>query len=670
MPATAPRSLATHCQPRNLFVLACGLVPLGIVFALNWNFVLARFFKEGAYLSDIGIVGALIYKPTLALEMPVASAGAVPRLFYADHVTPMLWLIGLPSWVLPVNYIYYSAAVFAAVATGPSAALAFVLWRLFRRGSLKGATALIASVMVAAPLALAFSGSVLRAANYPHYELLFIPFATLFFVFAAQRRLFAAGIAFAICVLTREDFALHLLAFIFVWIVFEAWVERASPNEVRYWLKWMAASGIAGATIILTQRLFLHGGGLIFRVYLGWPPFEHVDLDLIAARIHVLVTGRLDLFVCLASAATLAIWQRDARYVLGHLACMPWLVFNLLARTQAAGTLNLYYGFPFVLAMIWPVLVLLLSDESSPSAPPAESAPRSAPRRALAVATVSMAGFIGSTVAYAQWADFGGTLADMRPVPRQLRAAGLTFQRLLADGLLDRERIGTDDAVASLLPRVVRREQIVTARNLRDFRAVAFYATSLSAESKIGLLIDAGYTRAAEVGASSLYIAAKPSADTEQMLQRLSKDGLQLSDRPYLMARMRAGEVGVRRDTSIAAVGDADGLIAFGPYVRLPAGSYRALFTIIAEGCAQTSDGHLELTANGGFDNLPLARRSVAARDVFSPARACAATIDLDFTLDQRQAAGPVETPVRRFGGGRYTLTDIQIVRVDRGGGT
>jgi hypothetical protein len=261
-------------------------------------------------------------------------------------------------------------------------------------------------------------------------------------------------------------------------------------------------------------------------------------------------------------------------------------------------------------------------------------------------------------------------LADMRPVAPEVRAAGLSLQRLLADGLLDRERMGTDNAVAALLPRVVRREQIVTARNLHDFRAVAFYATSLAAESMIGLLIDAGYTRAAKVGASTLYVAAKPSADTEQLLRRLSDSGLQLSDRPdFLMSRMRAGEAGVRQDTSIAATGGTDGLIAFGPYVRLPVGAYRALFTIVAEDCAQAKDGHLELAVTSDFGRFSLARRSVATRDAFSAARGCAATMDLGFTLDQRQAAGPVETPLRRFGGGRYRLTDVQIVRVDAGGG-
>ena len=660
---------ATRCRSRDLVVLAAGLAALAVVFVLNRNFLLTHFFKIGAYLADTGILGGLIYQPTLGLDLPVAYTGAAPRSFYTDHIGPMLWLIGVPSWVIHVNYVYYSSAVFAAIATGPSAALAFVLWRLFRRGSLKGATVLVALVMAAAPLALAFSGAVLRAISYPHYELLFVPSATLFFVFAARRRLLAAGIAFAMCVLTREDFALHLSGFLFVWIVFAAWVERTSPQEVRYWLRWMAASVIAGVISILVQRLVFHGGGLLSRVYLGSTPFAHLDLDFMAARLHALATGRLDLFVCLASAAVLSIWRRDARYVLGYLACVPWLVFNLLARSEAAGTLNLHYGFPFVLAMIWPVLVLLLSDGAAQAAVPVGSARRPRPGPALAVVAITIAGFIGSTIAIAQRADLGGMLAGMRPVSAELRAAVISLQRLLADGLLDRERIGTDDAVAALLPRVVRREQIVTPGNLLGFRAVAFYATSLAAERNIGLLIDAGYTRSARIGASTLYIAAKPTADTEQLLQRLANDGLALSDRPYLMPRMRAGEAGVRRDMSITAAGDTDGLIAFGPYVRLAAGSYRALFTIVAADCSQTNDGYLELAVTSGFGNFSLAKRSVATREVFSAARGCAATIDLDFTLDQRQAAGPVETPVRRSGGGRYTLTDIQIVRADGSGG-
>ena len=78
-----------------------------------------------------------------------------------------------------------------------------------------------------------------------------------------------------------------------------------------------------------------------------------------------------------------------------------------------------------------------------------------------------------------------------------------------------------------------------------------------------------------------------------------------------------------------------DGLIAFGPYVRLSVGAYRALFTIVADECAQAADGRLELAANSGFGSFPLARRSVAARDVFSPGGGCTATIDLDYLLGE-----------------------------------
>jgi hypothetical protein len=324
------------------------------------------------------------------------------------------------------------------------------------------------------------------------------------------------------------------------------------------------------------------------------------------------------------------------------------LVFSLLAKSEPAGTLALHYGFPFVLAAIWPMLVLLLSMEQPQRRVLFRSRAYHVQIGTVVLAAI-LAGFVGSTMVYSWRVGYRATVSEMLPVSAELQAAGIAFQKILAGGLLDREWIGVDHAVASLLPRAVHNRQLVDARNLYQFRAIAFYATSRSSDQTIEGLVDAGYSLSLRVGASSLYVAARPSVESEvlaRVLQPLD-NGVQLSEQSYLMTRMRPGEAGVRRSTFIATAENVDGLVIFGPYVRLSAGSYRVEHTISSIDCTQSgADGRFEVAVWSEFGKVSLAKRSVATKDVFTGLSGCSAVLGVEFTIDEGQTERLVETPL------------------------
>src|SRR5947199_278203 len=90
-------------------------------------------------------------------------------------------------------------------------------------------------VTIAAVLALAFSfnGLALAIARYPHFELLIVGMALLFFVALSQGRLATAAICFTICLATREDAGFHLFAILSLLIGLNRW-RGISWHEQRH----------------------------------------------------------------------------------------------------------------------------------------------------------------------------------------------------------------------------------------------------------------------------------------------------------------------------------------------------------------------------------------------------------------------------------------------------
>src|SRR5437773_1539147 len=191
--------------------LAVGIVP----FAAYATLILYHFYIRGGFLWDSGLLAFLIGASDPRLPVPPIMADGS---FFAIHVAPIFVALSPIRSLLPLTGPQFFALFSGLCHALPALAVFWVLYSGYRLRTPLG-------VGVAAVLALAFSfnGLALAIARYPHFEMLIVGTALLFFVALLQGRLAVAAICFAICLATREDAGFHLFAILFLLIGLNRW---------------------------------------------------------------------------------------------------------------------------------------------------------------------------------------------------------------------------------------------------------------------------------------------------------------------------------------------------------------------------------------------------------------------------------------------------------------
>jgi hypothetical protein len=194
------------------------------------------------------------------------------------------------------------------------------------------------------------------------------------------------------------------------------------------------------ADLLLQKHLFPNATSSLTNLYLGTPAFAHLTPGMIADRALRLLAFRNYVWAPLLLTAVVAALRRDARLLIGGVACLPWYMLNVVAISPQIGLMVSYYSFPMMIALLWPLLAAL----------PSLGAPATARLRYIylqaGMAGLSIMLFVGLGTANhdpAPWRGFGiGWAWRIGPME-----AGM--DRLLAT----KPRLGrmiADDAVASL----------------------------------------------------------------------------------------------------------------------------------------------------------------------------------------------------------------------------
>jgi hypothetical protein len=108
------------------------------------------------------------------------------------------------------------------------------------------------------------------------------------------------------------------------------------------------------------QHALFAGQSSLARVYLGTPPFAHVDGAFLIERLLFFLHFRAYLIFPALGVVIWAVLARSPYPVLGFAACLPWTALHLLAVSPMAGAMVGYYAFPFLLALAWPLLGALM----------------------------------------------------------------------------------------------------------------------------------------------------------------------------------------------------------------------------------------------------------------------------------------------------------------------
>jgi hypothetical protein len=353
MPETAPveRAAGRPGEWRRAAIVLLGAAAFGVAFALFARLMLYHFYLRGSFLLDSGLLGAVMWRDDAALNLPPSLGG---ESFFVFHVAPVLLLVGAVGHALALSMPQVFAG-FVGLAHGLLAAA--IYWLLvdgygMRRGWMPPLAAL-------ASVAFAASGLAIAIARYPHFETFGAACLLLCLVGLVLDRPIVAGVAFGFALATREDLGLHAFGFLVVWLALNR--LRGTPWRSDRRLLGFALAGLLYSVLaLLAQHLAFPGHSSFARVYLGDPPYAHLTARLVTSRLLGWAYLHAGILATAAAAGLWAVRARNPYTMLGYVACLPWALLHLFAASDLAGWMVGYYGFPFLIAMAWPLLAGLI----------------------------------------------------------------------------------------------------------------------------------------------------------------------------------------------------------------------------------------------------------------------------------------------------------------------
>lgn len=329
-------------SPRMRLLLAS--LPVAAVFWASTCFVWNHFLT-GPYLLDSGWFSALVYRAGILPDNPPCANSL--REYFGLHVAPLLSIASLLSYVVPLGRVEYYC-LFQGLIYAPLGAVTALLARAggMDRRRRDACLVLLGSMLFA------LNGQVLACLGYPHFEIFLS--AGLCIMLAG----FAAGsgrlawLGLALASITREDGGFHAAGFVLAALVCS--ISRRPFAIARRTLAVMlAASLLTSIVAMLIQHAFFEPANLFRHLYTGSPAYAHISAAELQRRLAVLPERAAFVVWPFVGTVGLAAVTRDARYLLGWLAELPWFVLNLLALEELKSVFSIYTGFPFVASLFW-----------------------------------------------------------------------------------------------------------------------------------------------------------------------------------------------------------------------------------------------------------------------------------------------------------------------------
>jgi signal transduction histidine kinase len=326
---------------------AWGLLAAAPAFIAYANFILNHFYRYGAVLLDTAMFADVVWHKPASLPMsPLFHVTS----FYALHIAPILTLMSALSSLFPLSMVQWFALFTGVAQALPAVAVFWILTSEYglRDGWRIGLAALLA-------IAFSFNGLAIAQVRYPHFEIVMAASLMLFLVAWWRRRFVLAAVFFALALLCREDAGFHAVAVLGVVVAMNRW-NGVPLSEQKPALIFLAVGFVYSAGALMLASALFPGHSTFVRVYLGTPPFVHVDGALVKLRGLVYLFARTYIFLPAACALAWAIVARNPYLLIGYIAFIPWTVLHLFAKSDIAGTLSGYYGFPFLIAAFWPLI--------------------------------------------------------------------------------------------------------------------------------------------------------------------------------------------------------------------------------------------------------------------------------------------------------------------------
>jgi len=348
--------------------LKFAIVLLGAA-VLPFSAIIFHFLVQGAYFLDSGWFAFLLSQSDSKLSNPPAlGAGS----YLATHVSPSFWPFIALSRALDlkpyVSFALWQSLIFIATAlTG----LRLVGTAQGCEKSASGVWAFLAVFL------LPFSGLSLAILNYPHTEAMGMSILFLCLVLWTDSRdnvakknspnwiNLIAWVLFVFALGVREDMGFHGFALIMTFLVLAKLFGRP-PASWRTLLVAALIGFLFSIAAIIFQKANYTGDNAFARIYSGEPPWAHLSLKFFTTRVGDFLIKKPYLSAPMIVCAFYALKRRNPLLAVPLLAFLPWMVVNLSASAQAAGTLMGYYAYPLLALFVWPLFMLRFGKLTEP----------------------------------------------------------------------------------------------------------------------------------------------------------------------------------------------------------------------------------------------------------------------------------------------------------------
>jgi hypothetical protein len=600
------------------------VAPALLVFLANYLAVRNHFYVSGPYLLDAGWLSDLVYhNGVFPKNAAVLSRG---REFFGDHLAPILSVGSLLSYLYPGDrvdwYCVFQGCIFAPLALVPALTVPRAA-----RGSLEQALG-----VGAVALAFAFSGQVLSCAGYPHFEITVSAGVCVMLAALAAGRVPLAWVGLALAVSGREDGGFHAALLLAAVLACDL-TKRPFPVPRRTTLTLLAVALTASIVGGVLQRRVFHGGSLFTIMYSGDPPYAHMRVPGVwSKRLTAFYETSQFVWWPFLLTGVIAAVKRDARYLLGWLVELPWLLLNFTSTQELKASFDIYTGFPFVMGAAWV------------GAYPAATRRADAKRAPLAgLAAVSVASTAGLWAAHPS-AFLALIPAMLSPLPSNPTAIK-SFSNTLRRDLGAYGPIAMDAGMVSW-----------TIENEPRTRTVDPYTMAESAESStffwpgplgpqvFDTIARGRHTRCGRIPRASVYFCTREGRPLPPEFEprSLLVDSLLLAPGSE---RTPSGTLRLPR-------GERPEVRAFGPFARLSPGRYQATWDLTLIECAGGGDAPL-LAVDAYVHPKVLGFLLVAS---------AAQPVTLSFDLDVAATNLELRTWSGRCGA---ELRDLRLIKVD-----
>jgi hypothetical protein len=308
------------------------------------------YYSVGPYLYDTELFNYIVGPQGGGLRMPPVIN--MPSFFYV-HISPILLPFSTISAVLGLRDMQPLQMVLILGFSGAAVA-AFLVVQYYLRPL--GA---IVSLALGAVFALAFAlgGTMRSTADYPHIEILYVAPAAISLLLIFHRHLRWAWVAFVTTLFVREDAGLHMACILGAYLALAAIAERGVPARTKDIAPFLLAALAYPVIVLLAQNAFLPIESNFARIYSGKPAYAHLTADLLAHRFDTLLTKQPHALLLLAASVIPFLARPRWIALTGIVAAIPWFVASVPAVSETAGSLSLYYAFPFLVLPLVPYVV-------------------------------------------------------------------------------------------------------------------------------------------------------------------------------------------------------------------------------------------------------------------------------------------------------------------------